>query len=694
MAPPDYANFGTFTDTEFRDIFHRRQHQIVPTGNVIQKLHTHYDTANAAPILSSIQASSMDATNTQGAWNLLLRSATNPLSGESITTANAAAWTANAIISATPSLTTLRSANVQVTSNLNTNVVTSNALTSTKLTVTDTAVVGNLQVLGSVNFGRNITQSFNRQLLGAIGSTADICDIDTYNGTATIQLSIVAAGGLAKLYHFAISNDQDTGGAWQRLMPISANDYREVVVEIRSTGALSADTRFRIVRVGTATTGSFTCHFTVYYNTDETFNFIPLTTVESGVTPSTAIFKASVLAQVNGRVGINTDNPSTTLDVVGAAKVSGNVTSGNLTVSGTGNVFALRATTFDVLGMSNVQALTAVNITTGNLSTGNLSTGNASVGNLNAIQMVSGAVTSNALTSKTLTITETAVVGNLQVLGSVNFGRNITQSFNRQLLGAIGSTANICDIDTYNGTATIQLSIVAAGGLAKLYHFAISNDQDTGGAWQRLLPISANDYREVVVEIKSTGALSADTSFRLVRVGTATTGSFTCHFTVYYNTDETFNFIQPTILQESGVSPSTAIFKASVLAQVNGRVGINTDNPSTTLDVVGAAKVSGNVTSGNLTVSGTGNVFALRATTFDVLGTSSVKALTATTIDTQNITTSGNTKSGNATVFTQADPTTFNFSDKMRFYYNSAADALEIQRNIAGTWTKTATLAV
>jgi len=378
---PDYANFGTFTDAEFRDVFHRHHHQIVPTGNVIHKLDTHYDTLNSAPILSSVQASNMDATNTQGAWNLLLRSATSPLSQESITTANTASWTANAIITATPSLTTLRSANVQITANLTTNVVTSKALTSTKLTVTENAVLGNLQVLGSVNFGRNITQSFDRTLLGAVGSTADICDIDTYNGTATIQLSIVAAGGLAKLYHFAISNDQDTGGAYQRLMPISANVEKAFNVEIRSTGALSADTRFRLLRKDTFGSESrFTCHFTVYYNTDQSFNFIPLTSVESNVTPATAIFKGTALAQVNGRVGINNDNTSTTLDVIGAAKVSGNVTSGNLAVLGTGNVFALMATTFAVTGTSNVNALTATTIGTGSIVTsGNTKTGNATV---------------------------------------------------------------------------------------------------------------------------------------------------------------------------------------------------------------------------------------------------------------------------------------------------------------------------
>jgi hypothetical protein len=43
--------------------------------------------------------------------------------------------------------------------------------------------------------------------------------------------------------------------------------------------------------------------------------------------------------------------------------------------------------------------------------------------------------------------------------------------------------------------------------------------------------------------------------------------------------------------------------------------------------------------------------------------------------------------------FTQATSLTFNFSDKWRFYYNEADDAIEIQKNSGGTWSTTAILA-
>lgn len=377
MAPPALQTYNTFTDTEVRDIYHRHQHQVVPTGNVIHKLHTHYDTQNSAPILSSVLASTMDATNANGAWNLLLRSEDSPLSQADITTANASSWTANTTITATRALTTLRSGNVSVTGNLNANILTSNALTSTTLKVTENAVLGNLQVIGDVSFGRNVTKSFNKTLLIGLGSTTEICAIDTYNGTSTIQLSIVGATGLAKLYQFAMSNDDDTGGQWQRLLPISVNDYKEVAVEIRSTGAIGADTSFRLIRTSSSLqgqTGSFTCHFNVWYDLGREFNFLDLNNQESDQPISTTIFKATALAQSNGRVGINTDNPLTTLDVRGAASVSGNVTSGNLTVTGTGNVYRLRSAT------GNVSALTAKTIDVENITTsGNTKSGNATV---------------------------------------------------------------------------------------------------------------------------------------------------------------------------------------------------------------------------------------------------------------------------------------------------------------------------
>jgi hypothetical protein len=179
MAPPALQTYNTFTDTEVRDIYHRHQHQVVPTGNVIHKLHTHYDTQNSAPILSSVQASTMDATNANGAWNLLLRSDTTPLSEADITTANAESWTANSTITATSALTTLRSGNVRVTGNLNANIV-----TSTSLTVTDTGNVNNLTAnVFTANSGN----------LNSLFVSGDI----TSNGTLT--LSAPGAAGTLRI---------------------------------------------------------------------------------------------------------------------------------------------------------------------------------------------------------------------------------------------------------------------------------------------------------------------------------------------------------------------------------------------------------------------------------------------------------------------------------------------------------------
>lgn len=642
MAPPDYANFGTFTDTEFRDIFHRRQHQIVPTGNVIQKLHTHYDTANSAPILSSVQASSMDATNTQGEWNLLLRSATNPLSGESITTANTAAWTANAIITATPSLTTLRSANVRVTSSLtvsgdgrvNGNV----RLGDTMVVRQDTAYVGistvdpkySLDVNGDINSQGLIRILGNAVMsmvsLGNTVNSSNLTSVGTLTGLTVSGGTVsegLQVGGVTKL-------GQTIHRTFERTIPSDKN-----TVDICTVGDASGQG------------GTFMVEFTVVQSITE-YSFadkyiVPVRRLSTGgefvwLTPisTTGEFGGARL-----RIQLKCEGSGALVSKFRLARAAGFTGEySGITVSMTlSQDFGSQLTITPTTTTSTDEPPGILYSGTAMITNGKTGSVGINVFEPNANYMLD---VNGAVKALNLTVTDTAVVGNLQVLGSVNFGRNITKSFDKILLGAVGSTADICDIDTYNGTATIQLSVVAAGGLAKLYHFAISNDQDTGGVYQRLMPVSANDHRAISVEIKSTGALGADTRFRLVRTDTYGTESrFTCHFTVYYNTDQTFNFITLTTV-EAGVTPSTTIFKATALAQVNGKVGINTDNPSTTLDVVGEAKVSGNVTSGNLRVLGTGNVFALRATTMNVSGASSVNGLTATTIATQSLNVAGN----------------------------------------------------
>jgi len=484
MAPPDYANFGTFTDTEFRDIFHRRQHQVVPTGNVIQKLHTHYDTANSAPILSSVQASSMDATNTQGAWNLLLRSATNPLSGESITTANTAAWTANAIITATPSLTTLRSANVSVTSNLT---------VSESLTVS-----GDGRVNGNVRLG------------------------DTM-----------------------------------------------------------------VVRKDTA------------------------------------------------YVGISTVDPKYSLDVNG-----------------------------DI----NSQGL---------------------------IRILGNAVMSMTDLGSTVVNSNLHTLGTLQTLtvdGESKLGQTRHRTFDRTI-PVTKTTVNVVDIVDnvgLGGTFMVEFTVVQCildNAFAEKYIVPVRR-LSTGEDFKWLVPTSTSgDYgsNRAGLQIKCEGTTVLVAKFRLMRSGSSTVelSGITVSMTLFQDTG-TQLIISPSTMTSTDTA-GTLVYGGTLLTTnaKTGCVGINIFEPDINffLDVNGAAKAL------NLTVTDTAVVGNLQ-----VLG--SVNFGTATTLGADNILTSGNTVSGNATVFTLADSTTFNFSDKMRFYYNAEIDALEIHRKIGATWTKTATLAV
>lgn len=235
MAPPALQTYTTYTDTEVRDIYHRTQHQVVPTGNVIHKLHTHYDTPNSTPILSSIIASTMDSTNTMGAWNLLLRSDTNPLSKDDITTENSATWFANSTIIATPDMTSLHSGNVVVTGNLNSNIFTANViscntisissdvtfanLTSNKLTVDNGPVI--LDDKYQVSLNKTIPNGEVQYQGVTIGTISNV-----HGGGYTAELHIVQSEGLKNAIskkYIITGGNVDTGGVYQRLLPISSS---------------------------------------------------------------------------------------------------------------------------------------------------------------------------------------------------------------------------------------------------------------------------------------------------------------------------------------------------------------------------------------------------------------------------------------------------------------------------------------
>ncbi len=166
----------------------------------------------------------------------------------------------------------------------------------------------------------------------------------------------------------------------------------------------------------------------------------------------------------NGNVGIGTNNPAYPLDVVGAARISGALTSGATTVSSLSNSGATTLTGAVTTGALTSGAHTASSLT----STGNLSV----TGTTN----LTGAVTTGALTSGATNVSSLTNSGNLSVSGTTNLTGAVTT-------GALTSGATTVSSLTNSGNLSV-------GGTTNL----------TGGVTIPTIPQSGSGNRQLLVD--------------------------------------------------------------------------------------------------------------------------------------------------------------------------------------------------
>jgi len=133
----------------------------------------------------------------------------------------------------------------------------------------------------------------------------------------------------------------------------------------------------------------------------------------------------------------------------------------------------------------------------------------------------------------------------------------------------------------------------------------------------------------------------------------------------------------------------------------------------TTVGNLSFLNVTGNVAAGNVTATAytgtrlslTGNISAGNVSGTTLAGTLSTEAQPSITsvgnLSSLNVTgnvVAGNVsatlrvRSGNDTVFTESDTTTFTFSNKLRLFYNEVDDTLEVQRFRNNAWVTTTVL--
>jgi hypothetical protein len=318
----------------------------------------------------------------------------------------------------------------------------------------------------------------------------------------------------------------------------------------------------------------------------------------------------------------------------------------------------------------------------------------------------------------------------------------IIRSFSRDLGTNINDSVEVCRITGNGGLAYVaELSVVqgedndgaqalnGAGSLAKHYRFVVSYSTMTDG-WRRLVPLQNDFHDSFILEINHS---QSSTLLRLVRINSGMFFyNFECTLTLRQSRNSAAVTITPLSAESTGVTPSTVLFQNSRISQTNDRVGINTDNPAFPLDVVGNTRitgslaVNGNVTAGNLTVTGDINfdtpTFKLDSTldrvgiatttpqyTLDVNGdcnanvyrVANVQVLSGTTLGTgvvnSSLTSVGTLSSLKVAGDISLSSGAFDFASKWRLQYDSNDDALVIERN-SGTvespnWVRSAILA-
>ena len=283
--------------------------------------------------------------------------------------------------------------------------------------------------------------------------------------------------------------------------------------------------------------------------------------------------------------------------------VTGNITGGNLTTTGTANV--------GTLAVTGNETVTGTSTITGNLAAGNIST----AGTVTATGTVTGG---NLSTSGTATVTGTATVGNLSTAGTVTAtgtvtGGNLT-TVGTANVGTLAVTGN----ETVTGTSTITGNL-AAGNISTAGTATVTGTATVGNL-------------STTGTITATGNLSAG---NITTSGSASVNSLS---------------VTTSITAIGNISGDN--LSASENLSVMGYANITGTATVGNLSTAGAVSATGNVSGGNVTtigvVSATGNVSGGNLTTIGVVSaTGNVSGGNLTTIGVVSAT--GNVSGGNLT---------------------------------------------
>ncbi|USO08033.1 MAG: hypothetical protein H6866_02110 [Rhodospirillales bacterium] len=385
-------------------------------------------------------------------------------------------------------------------------------------------------------------------------------------------------------------------------------------------------------------------------------------------------------------VGIGLDNPSEKLDVSGNIKASG-----NLAVGGTADVvgnfavntdkFTINATNGDTLVAGNL-GVTGNGTVTGTLGVTGAGTFDSTVAvagdfTINTDKFTVAATSGNTAIAGTLGVGgdvdvgggkftigaatgNTAVAGTLNVTGDTALSANLAVTGNETVSGTLSVTGNTAiDTNTLYVDATANAvgigttSPAAALDVAGAIKVGSQNACDAGGANNGTVRYESSTKKfQICVDGTWNSISSIDKLDDIGDVAISEVGTPSDNDVLVWDASNSrwvaknIAMVGPAQVSVAGVDGSVQFKEGSDLAaddanfhydNTNNRLGLGTNTPGVTLDVVGAASVSGNLTvdTNTLFVDATNNMVGIGtlapASALDISG--AVKLGTQATCD-------------------------------------------------------------
>lgn len=407
-----------------------------------------------------------------------------------------------------------------------------------------------------------VISNFTRTLGSSLGDAVNVCVSQGSAGIAYgVQLSVVEDGvSRDRVYRAEVKTSGNPEG-WRRLVSLDRTESGTTWALDVLVDGVSAT--FRLVRSGSSAGSTvLKCKVLAYSGAGGSVTITGSATTFQDVT-NVGTYEGALLTRVDGKVGIGTDVPGETLDVVGSLRVSGNTMLEGLSENTTGNAVYIDAAT----GLLTYGAAGAGGVDLGNVYTrteldgGQLDSRYYTETEVNSLLDAKANVANASFTSTTTT--DQLSANTLTVLGNVALTSLASQQ-----------TGNALYIDA----ATGQLS----------YGEIVSDGIDAGNVYTRTQLDAGQLDSRYYTEAEVNSLLGSKEN-----VITASTTA------TYFRGDKTFQTLNTSAVVESASNLyfTEARAQSALVSQLNAKANVaNT--------ILTGNTVTDNLTANTLTVSG------------------------------------------------------------------------------------------